>query len=265
VSSAIDITAHTVWGGRLDMTVQRAGEGPPLVYLHAAAGLVWDPFLERLAEDYTIHAPLVPGTAPGRPDEISAVDDLWDLVLVYEELIHALGVAGAPVIGQSFGGMLASELAAHSPALFGKLVLLAPVGLWLDEHPVTNWVATPPEDFPALLFHDQDCDAARAMFTPPDDPEAAIATIVGIAWATGCTSKFLWPIPDKGLHKRIHRISAPTLVVWGEQDSLISSAYAAEFGRLIRGSRVETIDDCGHIPQMEQLDRTLTLVREFLG
>jgi pimeloyl-ACP methyl ester carboxylesterase len=102
------------------------------------------------------------------------------------------------------------------------------------------------------------------MFTPPDDPEAAIATIVGIAWATGCTSKFLWPIPDKGLHKRIHRIGAPTLVVWGQQDSLISSAYAAEFGRLIRGSRVETIDDCGHIPQMEQLDRTLTLVREFL-
>jgi pimeloyl-ACP methyl ester carboxylesterase len=267
VSNAIEITEQTlsVWDGRLDMTVQTAGHGPPLVYLHAAAGLVWDPFVEQLAADHTIYAPLVPGTAPGRPDDITEVDDLWDLVLVYEETIRALGVAGAAVIGQSFGGMLACELAAHSPALFGKLVLLAPVGLWLDEHPVTNWVATPPEGFPQLLFHDQDCDAARAMFTPPADPDVAIATIVGIAWATGCTSKFVWPIPDKGLRKRIHRVRLPTLVVWGEQDALISSAYAEEFGRLILGSRVELIDDCGHIPQMEQLERTLTLVREFLG
>jgi pimeloyl-ACP methyl ester carboxylesterase len=255
----------TVWDGRLDMTVRTGGEGPPLVYLHAAGGLMWDPFLDHLAEQYTIYAPFVPGTVPGKPDEISKVDDLWDLVLVYDELLGALDVRGAPLVGQSFGGMLACELAAHFPGMCSKLVLLGPVGLWLDNHPVTNWVATAPEDFPALLFHHTDCDAAVAMFTPPADPDAAIAAIVGTVWATGCTSKFLWPVPDKGLAKRIHRIEAPTLVVWGKQDALISSAYAAEFGRRIAGSRVEVIDQCGHIPQMEQLAQTLALVREFLG
>lgn len=255
----------TVWNGRLDMTVRVGGEGPPLVYLHAAAGLFWDPFLDELAEQHTIYAPLVPGTAPGAPDDIGKVADLWDLVLIYEELIDALGVRGAPMIGQSFGGMLAAELAAHSPAICSRLVLLAPVGLWLDDHPVSNWVATAPQDFPALLFHRPDCDAAVAMFTPPDDPDAAIAGIVATVWATGCTSKFLWPIPDKGLAKRIHRIATPTLIVWGEQDALISSVYAAEFGRLIPDSRVEVIDECGHIPQMEQLPNTLSLVREFLA
>lgn len=254
-----------VWGGRLEMTVRVAGEGPPLVYLHAAAGLQWDPFLDHLAEQYTVYAPFVPGTAPGRPDDIAQVADLWDLVLVYEETLRALGVDGAPIVGQSFGGMLACELVAHFPDLCSKLVLLGPVGLWLDDHPVVNWVATAPQDYPALLFHRPDCEVAQAMFTPPDDPEAAIAGIVGVTWATGCTSKFLWPIPDKGLVKRIHRIQSPTLIVWGKHDALVSSVYAAEFGRLIGDSRVEVVDECGHIPQLEQFEQTLSLVRDFLG
>jgi pimeloyl-ACP methyl ester carboxylesterase len=260
-------TARTVpvWGDRLRLTVQIAGEGPPLVYLHPAGGITWDPFLARLARTHTVHAPMVPGTVPGAPEDIAEVDDLWDLVLVYEEAIRALGLTGSPVIGQSFGGMLACELAAHFPALFSRLVLLGPLGLWLDDHPVTNWVATAPQDLPALLFHQSDGDVARATLTPPEDPEAAIAAIVGMTWATGCTAKFAWPLPDKGLSKRIHRIEAPTLVVWGEQDALISSAYAAEFGRLIPHSRVEVVDECGHIPQLEQMEQTLSLVHAFLG
>ena len=88
---------------------------------------------------------------------------------------------------------------------------------------------------------------------------------MGTVWAIGCTSKFVWPVPDKGLAKRLHRIEVPTLVVWGKQDALISSVYAAEFRRRIAGSRVEVIDQCGHIPQMEQLDQTLALVRDFLS
>ena len=83
------------------------------------------------------------------------------------------------MVGQSFGGMLALELAAHFPSLFSRVVVLDPIGLWLDDHPVANWVAVAPEELPGLLFHQPDGDAARAMFTPPDDPEAAIAAIVG--------------------------------------------------------------------------------------
>jgi pimeloyl-ACP methyl ester carboxylesterase len=254
-----------VWGERLNMTVQVAGDGPPLVYLHAAGGMMWDPFLGLLAESYTIYAPLVPGTVPGKPHEISKVDDLWDLVLIYDETIRALGLEGSPVIGQSFGGMVALELAAHFPTLFGRVVVLDPIGLWLDAHPVANWVATAPEELPSLLFHEPEGGIARAMFALPADPEAAIAAIVGMTWSTGCTSKFVWPVPDKGLAKRLHRIVAPTLVIWGKQDALISSEYAPEFGKLIPESRVEIVDQCGHIPQLEQPEQTMSLVNDFLG
>jgi pimeloyl-ACP methyl ester carboxylesterase len=264
--SAIELDERTVsvWNGRLDLTVQVAGDGPPLLFLHPAAGLHWDPFLEHLAEHHTVYAPQIPGTTPGRPEAIGVVDDVGDLVLAYEELVRALGLDQPVAIGQSFGGMLACELAAHFPGLFSRLVLFAPIGLWLDDHPVANWVAAGPEELPALLFHDPDSEAARAALALPEDPDAAIAAIAALTWAIGCTAKFVWPIPDKGLGKRLHRITAPTLVIWGKQDALISSAYAEEFRKGIAGSRVEILDECGHIPQAEQPEQTVALVDAFL-
>jgi pimeloyl-ACP methyl ester carboxylesterase len=263
----IEIEERTVsvGDGRVELGVQVAGSGPPLVYLHPAAGLAWDPFLERLAEERTVYAPQVPGTTAGRPDAIRAVDDLWDLVLLYEEAIRALGLDRPAVIGQSFGGMLACELASVYPQLFERLVLLDPIGLWREDAPIANWVATAPEELPALLFHDPGSEAARAALTPPEDPDAMAAAIAALSWAIGCTAKFVWPIPDKGLAKRLHRIEIPTLIVWGKQDRLVPVDYAEEFGRRIAGSRVEVIDECGHIPQLEQPEKTFALVSEFLG
>lgn len=254
-----------VWGGELQMHVQVGGEGPPLIYFHPAAGFAWDPFLVALTAEHTIYAPQFPGTHPDDPRAIHKVDALWDVVLFYEEMLRRLGLQGVPAIGQSFGGMLAAELAAGFPQLLSKLVLLDPVGLWRDDTPVANWVATPPEELPALLFHDPQSDAAQAMLAMPDDPEAAAAAQAALVWALGCTGKLLWPVPDRGLHKRLHRIVAPTLIVWGENDRLASVRYAADFAANIADSRVQTIPECGHIPQVEQTKATLPLVTEFLA
>jgi pimeloyl-ACP methyl ester carboxylesterase len=254
-----------VWDGRITMRVKVAGAGSPLLYLHPAAGLAWDPFLSHLAERYTVYAPEFPGTSLGDPYAIHQVDDLADVVLLYEELVRKLGLVTPVVVGQSFGGMLACELAAHFPDLPSALVVLDPIGLWLDEHPTANWIATPADRLPALLFHDPESPAARAMLALPDDPERQRAAIAGLVWAFGCTGKFAWPIPDRGLRDRLHRIGARTLIVWGRQDKLAHVAYAGEFANGIAGSKVAIIDDCGHIPQVEKYDQTVHAVDEFLG
>ena len=88
----------------------------------------------------------------------------------------------------------------------------------------------------------------------PDDPKEAATVIADLVWALGATGKFVWPIPDKGLKKRMHRIKAETLIVWGEDDALVSSVYAEEFAARIANSRVEIIKDCGHVPQVERLE-----------
>jgi pimeloyl-ACP methyl ester carboxylesterase len=262
---ATDQQIVPVWDGKVNMHVNVTGTGDPVVYLHPAAGFAWDPFLLELGSERTIYAPEVPGTSIGEPHAIHAVDDLDDLVLVYEETIRKLNLGVAPVaIGQSFGGMLALELAARYPGIFGRVIVLDALGLWRDDLPIASYMEAAPETLPGLLFADPGGPAAAAMFTPPEDPEQAIAMQAGMVWGMGCTGKFVWPIPDRGLRRRLHRISAPTLIVWGEKDRVVPVGYAAEFGRLIAESQVEIIPDAGHIPQVEQTERTLAVVHEFL-
>lgn len=260
------ITEQTVdvWGGRLSITVKVAGAGAPLLYLHPAAGLAWDPFLTHLASRYTVYAPEFPGTSDGNPYAIHTIDTLSDMVLAYEELIRQLGLEHPVVVGQSFGGMLAAELAAAFPTLPEKLILLDPIGLWTEAASTANWVATPPAQLPALLFHDPTSPAAQAMLTPSDDVEQQQAAAAAMVWAFGCTGKFTWPIPDRGLRHRLHRIAAPTLIVWGRNDKLVSVEYADQFHKLIADSTVTVIESCGHIPQVERLDDTVEAVDKFL-
>jgi pimeloyl-ACP methyl ester carboxylesterase len=250
----------------VEATIAVAGSGPPLVFFHGAAGLAWDGFLDALAVRYTVHAIEHPGTAEGNPDAIHEIDDLWDLVLFHDDVLAALDLPATPVVGHSFGGMVAAELAATRPERVSRLVLLCPVGLWRDDAPVTNWMTvTPSSDLGKLLFADPDGRAAREFLAFPADPEDRVRAQARFLWALGCTGKFVWPIPDRGLHKRLHRITAPTLVLWGHEDRLTPMIYAGEFGRRIRGARVEIVERTGHELQLERPDVVTATVLAFLG
>jgi pimeloyl-ACP methyl ester carboxylesterase len=257
--------AVDVANGRIKLRFKVGGEGPPLIYFHPAGGLLWDPFLARMAEHYTVYAPEFPGTSAGDPYAIHQIDDVWDAVLAYEEAIGGLGLDQPPVaVAQSFGAMLSLEVSASYPGVFAKHVVLDPPGLWREDAPVSNWMEASPPALAAMLFKDPSSPAAQAMLTLPEDPEAAVKAQAALVWALGCTGKLCWPIPDRGLHKRLHRIKTPTLIVWGADDALAPVVYAEEFHRRIAGSQVAIVPNSGHIPQVEQLDTTLDLVRRFL-
>jgi pimeloyl-ACP methyl ester carboxylesterase len=255
-----------VWNGEITMRVRVAGQGDPVLYLHPAGGLFWDAFLERLSRSHTVYAPEHPGTTPGAEDAIGKVDSFFDLLLVYEELTRALGLRKPVLIGQSYGGMMAADLAATFPELPGRLVLLDPIGLWRDDAPIhlVAFTGSLPHELPGKLFHDPACEGARAMFTPPADPELAIKAGAAVVWALGCTGKFFWPIADHGLGKRLFRVAAPTLIVWGREDALVPVSYAEAFARAIRDSRVRIVEECGHIPQAEKPEETFDAVAAFL-
>jgi pimeloyl-ACP methyl ester carboxylesterase len=255
----------SVWQDQVRPRVRVAGSGPPAVFLHGAMGLQWDPFLDALAAAYTVYAPEFPGTTPGEPDAVRPIDTLWDLVLTYDEILERLALDGPALIGHSFGGMLAAELAAHRPERIRRLVLIDPIGLWRDDVPVRNWMVMPPADLARAVFADPSGPLAQALLTPPADPAAALDRQVQTMWALACTGKFVWPIPDKGLRKRLHRITAPTLILWGAQDGLVSPVYAEEFARRIPNARVQLIEAAGHLPQLEQPETVNRLVREFLS
>jgi len=245
--------------------VKTAGNGPPLLYLHAAGGPIWDPFVEGLTERYTVYAPHHPGTGETAREAIYAVESLWDLVLIYDEILDALNLNSVPVIGTSFGGMMACELAAHRPERVSKMVVLDPIGLWREDAPVAPYMLVPPEKLVAMLYKHLDSPPVQKALEMPSDPKALALATADLVWALGATGKFVWPIPDKGLKKRLHRVKAPTLIVWGEDDALVSAIYANEFAQRIANSRVEIIKDCGHVPQVERLEILNPMVAGFLN
>src|SRR3989441_2473550 len=106
---------HSVWQGRVRIRVLSKARGPALVFFHGPWGLTWDPFLEELAQSFSVVAPEHPGTTPAAPDDIYHLDGLWDLVLCYDELLEALGLENAAFVGHSFGAMVACEVAAAYP------------------------------------------------------------------------------------------------------------------------------------------------------
>ena len=205
----------------MPIRVHVQGSGPAVVFFHGPWGLTWGPFLDALARQFTVYAPEHPGTSPEDPDAIRHVDSLWDLVLCYDELLDQLKLRDVMLAGHSFGAMVACEVAALQPARVKRLALMDPIGLWLDDAPVVNWMLQGPAEMPAYVFHQPDGPAAKAMFAVPAEAEAGALARTRLTWAMGATGKFIWPIPDKGLKKRIHRIAAPTLLLWGEHDRLV--------------------------------------------
>jgi pimeloyl-ACP methyl ester carboxylesterase len=255
----------TVWQGRVPVRVQVKGDGPPAVFFHGPWGLTWGPFLDALARTFTVYAPEHPGTTPGEPDTIHQIDSLWDLVLCYDEVLEQLRLSDVALAGHSFGAMMACEVAAQRPSRVRRLALIDPIGLWRDEAPVVNWMLVGPQEMPGYVFRDAESPAAQAMFAVPSDPEEGAQAKTRLTWAMGCTGKFIWPIPDKGLKKRIHRLAGtPALLVWGQDDRLVPLAYADEFKRRLGRSRLEVVKGAGHAPHLEQPEATAAVVQAFL-
>lgn len=262
----ITIKEHivSVWGGQIQSRVKSGGDGPPVVFLHNTYGLVWDPFLDALAQHYTVYAPEHPGTTPGNPDAIKLLDNLWDLVLYYYDLFDQLGLEAPAVVGHSFGGMVAAEIAATNPNRVRRLVLISPIGLWRDDAPIKNWMAMAPEAVAKAIFYNPEGPMAAQFLASLKDSEAPIDIQIQYIWTLSCIGKFVWPIPDKGLRKRLHRIHAPTLIIWGQQDGLIPPLYAQEFADRIANARVEILDKAAHMPHLEQLPTVSRLAQDFL-
>jgi pimeloyl-ACP methyl ester carboxylesterase len=255
-----------LWQGRIATEVEIAGSGPPLVYLHGPWGLAPDrAFIARIAATNTVYAPKFPGTSRGDHDAVHALDSWHDIVVYHGELFDALKLSAPVLVGHSFGGLVAAEIAAAAPKSISRLALIDPVGLWLDDHPVQNWMILSDKARRAALFADPDGEAAKRFFDIPVDAADRVDTQAQFIWSQACTGKFVWPIADRGLSNRIHRIAAPTLIIWGDADRIIAPVYAKTFAQKIANTRIAAIMRAGHLPQLEQPTAVLRILSEFLS
>jgi pimeloyl-ACP methyl ester carboxylesterase len=249
--------------GKFTVELNLFGSGEPLLYMHGAGGLIGvDPFLEDLGHNYKVLAPHLPGYGESTGGE--HIDDVLDVVLFYHQLLDELGMSSAHVVGHSMGGMLAAEFAAIDVHRVKKLVLVTPAGFWLEQHPIPDVFAMELPELAAHIFHDPQSPMAKMFTTLPEDMQVLEEMYVERIKRFTQASKFLWPIPDRGLKKRVYRIAAKTLVMMGESDRLIPPVYANEFTRRIKNSRAVTIKQAGHMPMYEQPEEFVRTVRDFL-
>jgi len=169
-----------VWDDKIKAHVKVAGSGPALVFLHGGWGPQWTEFHDTLARNFTVYAPDHPGTSDGDPESHRALDDMWDLALFYDELFDKLGLDKPALVGHSFGGMVASDVAANFPKRVGKLVLIDSLGIWLDDSPIRNYMVTPITELVPMIFANptgrSDAPASFAGRSPTrDSANASIA------------------------------------------------------------------------------------------
>lgn len=238
--------------GGAKIRVREGGSGEPLVFLHGAGGLLPDdPFLAALAERYRVYAPLLPGYEDSEGEE--RLRDMLAVTLHGFDVVDALGLERPILAGHSLGGMIAAEMAAVAPAAVDRLALIAPAGLWLDEHPVADLFTMMPFELPRVLFHDVEL-GTKLLTAGMDfsDPQFLQDFLVQNARRLGMAGKLLFPVPDRGLAERLYRIRARTVVVWGADDRLIDPAYGEVFEREIQGAERVTVPAAGHMVTLEQ-------------
>src|SRR5581483_10221431 len=138
-------THHKLRDGKWSVEMEVTGSGEPLLFIHGAGGLLGvDPFLEDLGRSFKVYAPHLPGYGESTGGEL--IDDVIDAALFYHQLMDDLRLDSAYIMGHSMGGMLAAELAALDVHRARKLVLVAPAGFWLEQHPIPDFFAADPKE-----------------------------------------------------------------------------------------------------------------------
>ena len=238
-----------------------AGSGPLLVWLHGLRRAEpSDPILIELTRRFRVVAPLAPGFVD--PHDLDRLDDIHDVALAYDDFLAALGEPVRLLVGHSLGGMFAAEAAAHVPGKAQALALLAPFGLWSDDCPIADPFAVPAADLDELLWNDRRAfEAYQARTTGVEELDAMLNSARDLRAA----AKFLWPIPDKGLRKRLSRIAGPVVLLFGARDRIIPVRYAEEFSRLLPSARTKIVDGAGHMSPFERCEETIALLLEFAG
>lgn len=246
-------------GRKTQLTV--GGEGPPMVYLHSAAGEAdWMPFHERLSKQFTLYVPAHPGFADS--EGLDSVDDIYDYAWHYVDLLAELNLGPVPIVGFSLGAWTAVELAILRPALVSKLVLVDAAGLHVPGAPMAELFIDDFEKVKKLLFFDPTSPVVKqAMPLSLDD-----ARILVWLRAREATARVGWNpyLHNPKLPRHLRRVTCPTLVLWGREDKLIPLAHGEYYAQHIARARLEVFDQCGHMLPFEKPEDFATAVERFV-
>lgn len=255
------VTSELIDVNDVKIEVQRRGKGAPLLLLPGEEALeIEAPFLEKLAQTREVIVFWPPGFGKSsRPDWITCMDDV---AYVHLDVMAKLGLDKIPVVGFSLGGWIAAEMAVKNDSRFSRLVLVDPYGIKIGgptDRDIQDIWTLHPQKVAQLKWHDQE-KGKRDVSQRSDDELYIIARNIE-SCARLCWEPYMH---NPKLARRLHRIAAPTLVVWGANDGIVTPEYGRAYAAKIPGAKFVAIGDAGHLPHVEQPDAFLRELNAFI-
>ena len=248
----------------IELEVLRRGPsgagGTPVVLLHGMDTVHPDArFIELIGRQAEIIAPSGPGF--GNTERPADFDTIYDLVHLYLAFIDDLPYEKIVLMGLSFGGWLAAEVALACRHRIEKLILVDPLGIKLgdrESRDILDVFNVNPAEVLRCSWH----DPAKA----PDYDAMSDGDLVIHArnWEALCLYAWHPYMYNPQLRQWLGRIRVPTLVLWGESDRVVTPDYGRAYSGLIPGARFELIAEAGHHPEIEQPERFVERVAAFL-
>lgn len=250
------------------------GSGPPVLYLHG----VYDvhtfqgkpfPFHEQLAKQCRLLMPAHPGC--GDSTGVADITNIEDLAFHYLDMLDALQIKAATIVGFCMGGWIAAEMAVRNPERVGKLVMIGAGGLQVKGALNADLFMYSQNrdggvmlELRELLFADPKGKLANTIVP---DGRVSVGDEVRRYKSLTIAGRVGWEPPyflDMKLQRRLHRVSAPTLLLWGAQDRFIPLANGKAYAAGIPQAKLHTIKGAGHSAHIEQPDECLKLIAPFL-
>ncbi len=263
VEERIAFTDELVQVADVQIQLRQGGTGEPLLVLHSELGVPgWLETYELLAQHFTVYVPSLPGFGQSaRPDWLISIRDLAAWVTWFTRELRLPNPLN--VMGFSMGGWIAAEIATVNSAIFKKMVLVGAAGLKPEEGRVWDYfVNSGKEAFEAAFYNPaQSPEYAQyydKVWTPEEEEQVEINREMA--------ARLLWKpyMRSHSLHALLRGVATPTLMVWGREDQIIPLNVCQLYQRAIKGATAEILDQCGHMPEMEQPDAFVKTVLNFL-
>jgi pimeloyl-ACP methyl ester carboxylesterase len=246
--------------GGIAVETEIAGSGPPLLFLHGGDYVAQNRvFLDRFAKRFQVVAPRHPGFGDTpRPAWFRSVHDI---AYLYLDLLDRLDLRDAVLVGHSFGGWVALEVAVRSEARLSRLVLIDSLGLKFggrEEREIADIYALPADEVVRRSF----TEPGRVL---PDYATLDDAALLAVARDREATALYGWKpyMHDPALSHWLHRITRPALVLWGDTDGIVAPSYGEKLAAALPRARFEPIAGAAHYPQIEQPDAVAAAVERF--
>ncbi len=270
------MSARVIKAAGRDVGIYEAGDGAPLVYLHGFAdlhGVKPDPFPfhQSLAQSHRLIAPAHPGCAESAEyDDLSTIEDA---AYHYLEVLDALKIDRFDLVGHCMGGWIAAEIAVRHPRRVASLSLIGASGLFVPGAPIGDvfMMAQPARGVDhaglrRMLFASSDTPIGLELF--PDgrgeiDDEVRRYQMLRFASFIGFKPPYFY---NRSLINRLHRVTCPALVIWGEDDGMVPRAHGEAYADGLAGSEgLKIIKGAGHAAHLEAPDQVAGLVTDFLA